>query len=76
VFVNGCLWHQHSGCSRATVPKTNKKYWLPKLQKNIDRQKENIDVLMNNSWNVFVIWECEAKNGKNIRRMIKNIKSL
>jgi DNA mismatch endonuclease (patch repair protein) len=76
VFVNGCFWHQHSGCSRATVPKTNKKYWLPKLQKNIDRQKENIDVLMNNSWNVFVIWECEAKNGKNIRRMIKNIKSL
>ena len=46
VFVNGCFWHQHSGCSRATVPKTNKKYWLPKLQRNIDRQKENIDVLI------------------------------
>ncbi len=22
IFVNGCYWHHHRGCKRATVPKT------------------------------------------------------
>lgn len=33
VFVHGCFWHRHEGCARANIPKSNKKYWLPKLMK-------------------------------------------
>ena len=31
IFVHGCFWHQHKGCKRANMPKSNKKYWVPKL---------------------------------------------
>ena len=31
IFVHGCFWHQHSGCRRATVPKTNTAFWSKKL---------------------------------------------
>ena len=24
IFVNGCFWHQHSGCSQAVLPKSNR----------------------------------------------------
>ena len=28
VFVHGCFWHQHAGCSIATIPKSNTQFWV------------------------------------------------
>lgn len=27
IFVNGCFWHHHTGCRKATTPKTNTDFW-------------------------------------------------
>ncbi len=40
IFCNGCFWHQHNGCKRSTLPKSNQQYWLPKLQRNKERFEE------------------------------------
>jgi len=32
VFVNGCFWHQHAGCKRANIPKSNQEYWITHIQ--------------------------------------------
>ena len=61
VFVNGCFWHQHKGCNRSNIPKSNKDYWIPKLKRNIQRQEENINSLKEMGWSTFIIWECELK---------------
>ena len=61
VFVNGCFWHQHKNCTRASSPKSNQDYWLPKLEKNVARFNDNIAKLKMSGWKVFVIWECELK---------------
>lgn len=61
VFVNGCFWHRHPGCSKAVLPSTNQEYWLPKLNRNIERDKKNYTELRNKGWNVIVIWECQLK---------------
>lgn len=71
IFVNGCFWHQHKGCKRSTLPKTNKKYWEKKLKKNVERQKENIRLLNKLGWKVFLIWECETKDIKFLESKIK-----
>ncbi len=42
VFVNGSFWHQHKGCKRANIPKSNKAYWIPKLNKNVEQQRKNL----------------------------------
>lgn len=76
VFINGCFWHQHLGCKQASLPKSNRGYWIPKLQKNVDRQKENISELVKNSWNVFIVWECETKSDDTIKQLVKKIKSI
>src|SRR5688500_542986 len=34
VFVHGCFWHAHTGCSKATVPKRNRQFWLEKFAAN------------------------------------------
>lgn len=67
IFINGCFWHQHPNCKYASIPKTNKEYWIPKLQKNVERDKLNYKKLSKLGWNVIVIWECELKKMDNIK---------
>ena len=61
VFVNGCFWHQHEGCSRAVLPSSNQDYWLPKLERNLMRDRENRILLESQGWRVITVWECELK---------------
>lgn len=60
VFVNGCFWHKHD-CPRFVWPSSNKEYWIPKIQRNVERDKENTRRLISQGWNVLVVWECELK---------------
>lgn len=62
VFVHGCFWHRHAGCSRASTPATRRDYWLPKFQRTIDRDKRNQAELRSAGWNVIVVWECELRD--------------
>ena len=61
IFVHGCFWHQHPGCKKATLPRSNVEFWKNKLEKNIERDKEVEKKLIETGWNVIVIWECEIK---------------
>ena len=63
IFVHGCFWHQHPAeqC-KARPPKSKLDYWLPKLQRNVERDQRNRDQLINSGWRVLVIWECETKH--------------
>ena len=62
VFVNGCFWHQHQGCRRATVPQTNTDFWNKKLAGNVARDLAQVLALRKLGWKLLVIWECETKS--------------
>lgn len=61
IFVHGCFWHQHKGCKRSNMPKSNKNYWKPKLEKNIHRDKLHKRDLAKLGWKTVIVWECEVK---------------
>lgn len=61
IFVNGCFWHGHNGCPRATLPIRNAAYWLPKLARNKERDREEQNSLLSLGWRVLVVWECACK---------------
>jgi len=61
VFVNGCFWHQHSGCRLARPPKANPGYWVPKFQRIAARDRTAADRLESLGWHVLVVWECETR---------------
>jgi DNA mismatch endonuclease, patch repair protein len=73
VFVHGCFWHRHIGCSRATTPATNREYWLPKFERTIERDQRNQSGLRALGWNVLVVWECELKDVGLLRERIVSI---
>jgi DNA mismatch endonuclease (patch repair protein) len=62
IQVQGCFWHQHSGCPQAHIPKTRIRYWRPKLVNNGKRDRENENRLRERGWDVLTIWECEVKD--------------
>ena len=64
IFVHGCFWHLHPdpNCFDARMPKSNTDYWKPKLERNVERDKQHIDALANDGWDVLVVWECETKD--------------
>jgi len=74
IFVHGCYWHQH-GCGHYRMPKSRTEYWLPKLAKNIERDKHNINQLERDGWKVLVIWECEIKEVDQLTRKIQEFLS-
>ncbi|RMD90065.1 MAG: DNA mismatch endonuclease Vsr, partial [Calditrichaeota bacterium] len=61
VFIHGCFWHHHSGCAKSKLPETRKEFWKNKIQGNINRDKKNIERLLNSAWRVAIIWECALK---------------
>ena len=61
VFVNGCFWHQHPNCKYAVLPSSNMDYWIPKLQKNKQRDIQNEAALKDEGWRVITVWECELQ---------------
>lgn len=61
IFIHGCFWHQH-GCNHYRMPHSKLDYWLPKLRKNVERDKYIVNLLESEGWQVLVVWECEIKN--------------
>ena len=61
VFVNGCFWHRHQGCRKATVPKSNAEFWARKFNANVRRDQSNCRDLEAMGWRVVVLWQCEVR---------------
>jgi DNA mismatch endonuclease (patch repair protein) len=71
VFVHGCFWHRHQGCSRASHPTRNSLYWTQKFRRNVQRDKDAVRMLKKLGWKVFVIWECDAeKRARTVAKML------
>lgn len=64
IFVNGCFWHGHEGCRYFVWPKNNAEFWEAKISGNIQRDRRNHQVLVDQGWNVIELWECELKKSK------------
>lgn len=70
ILVHGCFWHRHPGCRRATMPKTRKEYWEPKLVRNVERDHKVQRALEDLGWRVSVVWECNTKTDEAIEQSL------
>lgn len=61
IFVNGCFWHGHEGCRYHTIPKTNNDFWVAKIERNRERDREDILKLKEMGWHTVIVWECQLK---------------
>lgn len=58
IFVNGCFWHHHTNCRRATVPRNNETFWRSKFAANRSRDARAVRELRKRGFKVLILWEC------------------
>src|SRR5487761_561047 len=62
LFMDGCFYH---GCPKhGHNPKSNRRYWVPKLARNLARDRANRRMLRNLGFSVWTIWEHSLKRGR------------
>lgn len=68
IFVDGCFWHR---CPlHGHTPKSNQDYWIPKLNKNIERDKAKNARLKKSGWIVKRFWEHELTDLISVKKEI------
>ena len=70
VFVDSCFWHKCPKHYRQ--PSSNKKYWIPKINRNVNRDKEVNAALKKRGWKVLRFWEHDIR--KSPKKEIRKIK--
>lgn len=73
IFVNGCYWHHHTGCTRATIPRRNNEFWIEKFRANRRRDAAKICQLRADGFIVALVWECEVGDELRLRRRLAQI---
>ena len=61
IFVHGCFWHGHHCAEGSRRPKSNRAYWLAKIEGNRRRDARTERALRRAGWGVMTIWECRLK---------------
>ena len=74
IFIHGCFWHRHQGCSYSTNPATRAEFWQEKFRGNVARDKRNIGDLQIGGWRVFVIWECGMRRKLDLKWLPSKVK--
>ena len=61
IFVNGCFWHKHEGCKFYSLPKSHSDFWLRKMSRKQQRDKEVQHLLARMGWHCITVWECQLR---------------
>ena len=62
IFVDGEFWHGENWVERKARLKSNREYWIEKIEENIARDKRNDELLEELGWTPIHFWEKEVKN--------------
>ena len=62
IFIDGEFWHGYHWQERKTRIKSNREFWIPKIERNIQRDRQVTKELNDMGYTVFRFWESEIKN--------------
>ena len=62
VFVDGEFWHGFDWEMKKLKIKTNRDFWIPKIERNMQRDVGNNTLLIEKGWKVMRFWEKEINS--------------
>ncbi|WP_296956369.1 very short patch repair endonuclease [uncultured Dialister sp.] len=71
VFVDGDFFHGKNIEKIKTQVKSNREYWIPKIERNIERDKQVNDELTELGWLVLRFWESDIK--KDLKNCVSSV---
>ncbi len=61
VFADSEFWHGKYLMEGKYIPKTNTEFWVKKIERNIERDKEVNQKLKDDGWMVLRFWESDIR---------------
>jgi len=61
VFIDGTFWHGYNWEEKKRKIKSNANYWIPKIEKNMERDRFNNIKLQEAGWVVLRFWDTQVK---------------
>ncbi|WP_282041511.1 very short patch repair endonuclease [Winogradskyella flava] len=71
VFIDGEFWHGYNWNERKDKLKSNRKFWIPKIERNMQRDREVNQQLKDMDYVVFRFWTHEIKD--NLKTCINDV---
>lgn len=71
IFIDGEYWHGHNWEERKPKVKTNREFWIAKIERNMQRDQEVNTELKHIGYTVFRFWESEVN--KELKRCLEEV---
>lgn len=71
VFCDSDYWHGYDWGNRNQRIKSNRDYWVPKIERNMKRDQEVTERLQHEGWIVLRFWEWQIR--KKLNECVENI---
>jgi DNA mismatch endonuclease, patch repair protein len=71
IFIDGEFWHGYNWNERKQTIKSNREFWIPKIERNMQRDREVNQLLAEIDFTVFRFYEHEIK--KDLKRCINDL---
>ena len=62
IFCDGDFWHGYDWEDRKDSIRSNREYWIPKIERNMAKDEEVSHVLTAMGYRVIRVWEHEIRN--------------
>jgi DNA mismatch endonuclease (patch repair protein) len=62
IFIDGDFWHGRNWEQKKTRIKTNREFWIAKIERNMQRDLETTAILEYDGWKVVRVWESDIKS--------------
>lgn len=61
IFVDGAFWHGYDWGNRKHAIKSNREFWIAKIERNMQRDQEVNAFYKSKGWTVIRFWDFEVK---------------
>lgn len=61
IFCDSDYWHGYDWENRNQRIKSNREYWIPKIERNMARDKQVNEMLATEGWKVLRFWEWQIR---------------
>lgn len=78
IFIDGEFWHGYKWKEKRDRIKSNREYWIPKIEKNMKRDRKYNRLLKKDGWKVFRFWEHQIKKDVDscVKKIVSHIKKI
>lgn len=78
IFADSEFWHGKHLLEGKYIPKTNTEFWVNKITRNIERDKEVNEKLKSEGWTILRFWEADIRKNlfecaDTIERVLKTL---